>query len=76
MEGHFVSIIGESVTTDASCYDCCGVSVCGFGLYEFRIDVATQHCQISAIHDDTQDRVSFKCTLHLQCQADCLTLKM
>ena len=32
MEGHFVSIIGERVDTDASCYDYCGVSVCGFGL--------------------------------------------
>jgi len=29
MEGHFVSIIGESVSTVAS-YDYCGVSVCGF----------------------------------------------
>ena len=28
MEGHFVSIVGESVGTEASCYDCCGDCIC------------------------------------------------
>jgi hypothetical protein len=64
MEGHFVSSIGESVDTVASSYDYCSVSVCGLGLCKFRIEMGTKHCHLSAIHDDTQDHLSFKCMLH------------
>jgi hypothetical protein len=67
MEGHFVSTVGESVGIAASCYDYCGVSVCGFGLCKFRIEMETKYCHLSVIHDDTQDHVSFKCILHTLC---------
>jgi hypothetical protein len=64
MEGHFVSIFGESVDTDASCYDYCGVLVCGLGLGKVRVEMTTMHHHISEICNDTQDHVSFMCMLH------------